>query len=474
VTLLVAGISADTVWMVSDTLITGGTIGLRDREYQIKCVPSHDGKALIGFAGDVHHGARLMEQAAGNPADIAVVNELLNGHREYPETEFVYGYIDERGPHLFKISGCEAHELPVAHIGRNEAFSDFQRIRHATEITPIPKAVEIFMLGSRAPGKIPNELHIATVSMLRLFVERSERNVGGWAVPYLLASDGAFMCGYGYSVSDPILDQVAPGAIVPHGTAEAGGYGLSVTELGHNEGMVVYWLQIPGGLVLTRQNGGFGKLEINGAPSVFKSVAHDAIGKSVDVFFGEKSHGRPDSVTVLHDALGQPTMAVAKRGQDISFSVLKVATPFKSTASLDFSREQGKGKTMSTQNLTLTLSEDGHSARLALLENGKPVGQTTVNVSELDNVIAGLGEIRVAMSEQVSAEPNRTPGMRELMIVDPAWRTEMPVHPDLDGIVVRLRHTAFGWLTFLLPNHEADALATWLSKNTKNRGNDMK
>lgn len=473
-TLLVAGIDADNVWIVSDTLISGGAIPLRDREYQLKCVASHDGKALIGFAGEVHHGTRLMEQAAGRPTGAATVQELLFGHREYSWCDFLYGYLDEHGPHLIKISGGEAHELPVAHIGEPEAFAEFQRIRHTTEIDPIPKAVEIFMFGSRAPNAIPNELRVVTVSMLRLFVERSERDVGGWAVPYVLGREGVYMCVYGYSVSDPILDKVAAGAVVPHGTADAGGYSLSVTELAHNEGMVVYWLQIPGGLILVRQKGGFERFEINGPPSVFKSAALDKIGKPVDVFFGETPLGRPESVTVLHDAEGKPGMAVAKRGQDISFSVLNVETVFKSTVSLDFSREQAKGKTMSTKNLTLALSEDGNNALLTLLKNGNPVGETTVNVSELDNVIAGLGEIRAAMVEQVSAEPMRTAGMRELMVVDPAWRTERPVHSDLDGIVLRLRHVAFGWLTFLLPHHEASALGEWLSRNAKKPEGDVK
>jgi hypothetical protein len=70
-------------------------------------------------------------------------------------------------------------------------------------------------------------------------------------------------------------------------------------------------------------------------------------------------------------------------------------------------------------------------------------------VSELDNVIAGLGEIRAAMVEQVSAEPKRTAGMRELMVADPAWRTERPVHSDLAYISFAsprslcTRHVAF-------------------------------
>jgi ATP-dependent protease HslVU (ClpYQ) peptidase subunit len=77
-TLLVGGISGASVWMVADTSITGGTIQLRERENQIKIVPSDVGRALIGFAGDRHHGARLMEQARLQPAGTLTVQALLS------------------------------------------------------------------------------------------------------------------------------------------------------------------------------------------------------------------------------------------------------------------------------------------------------------------------------------------------------------------------------------------------------------
>jgi hypothetical protein len=43
-TLIVAGISAGTAWMVSDTLITGGDIPLRDRQYvtSVSAEPKQD------------------------------------------------------------------------------------------------------------------------------------------------------------------------------------------------------------------------------------------------------------------------------------------------------------------------------------------------------------------------------------------------------------------------------------------------
>jgi hypothetical protein len=48
-TLLVAGISENVLWMVADTFVTGGPLETRAYEHQIKVVPSQDGGALIGF-----------------------------------------------------------------------------------------------------------------------------------------------------------------------------------------------------------------------------------------------------------------------------------------------------------------------------------------------------------------------------------------------------------------------------------------
>ena len=65
---------------------------------------------------------------------------------------------------------------------------------------------------------------------------------------------------------DPILTQLGPGSAVPHGTAEAGGFGLSVTELGKRNGVVVYWLQMPGGVVFVREPETYTEHEFKGPP----------------------------------------------------------------------------------------------------------------------------------------------------------------------------------------------------------------
>jgi hypothetical protein len=78
-----------------------------------------------------------------------------------------------------------------------------------------------------------------------------------------------------------------------------------------------------------------------------------------------------------------------------------------------------------------------------------------------------LGEVRAIMSQPVPAEPPNVAGAREAVIVDPAWRTNTAVHPSLDGILLRLRHLGFGWVTFLLPHHEALGLGQWLADHSK-------
>jgi hypothetical protein len=451
--------------MVSDAAITGGDIPLRDREYEIKILPSLDGKALIGFAGDQHHGTRILRAAAKSGAGQQTIGGLLAEHLQYPSVDIAYGYVDEQGPHLFRISEGAARELATFHVGNSGAFVHFQRIRHAAEIDPAPKAVEIFMLGASAP--IPEPLHIATVAMLRLFTENPERDVGGWALPYMLTPDGVFLCGYAYSVSDPILADVAPGSLVPHGTSEAGGFCLSVTELGHGEGLVVYWRQLPGGYLFVRNGTAIEKIKIVGNPSEFKEAALRAIGKPVEIWFGDKPVGRPDSVTMMTGDDGKPAIAIARRGNNLSFSVLNVETFFHSKASINFSPDRKMQDGIVLGNLKISLAEDNGSAALEIVQDGRSIARASLQASELETLLAHLAEMRAAMPTQIAPEPPTGPGAQELVIVDPAWRTDFSIHPDLDGILIRLRHLGFGWLTFLLPHHEAKSLGSWLSTSAK-------
>ena len=82
-------------------------------------------------------------------------------------------------------------------------------------------------------------------------------------------------------------------------------------------------------------------------------------------------------------------------------------------------------------------------------------------------MLAALGEARAIMRDGVPIKTPEQRSARELVILDPAWRTEPQLHPSLAGIFLRLRHPGFGWLTFLLPHHEAQSLGKWLTKNAQ-------
>lgn len=454
--------------MVSDTAITGGTIGARERVYGIKIVPSQDGRALVGYSGDAHHGTRLVDSAASVSGPSEAIAILAEGHREYPSVSFAYGYIDEGGPRLVRVSEGQVQELRTFHIGLPEAFEHFQKIRHDAEIDPTPEAVRTFVCGARGHEPVPSELSIAITSMLRLFAEREGHDVGGWPVPYLLTKEGAFFCSYAFAVSDPILTKIGPGSVLPHGTAEAGGFGLSVTELGDRKGMVVYWLQRPGGTVFLKRAKGYEAVDFDGSPSQFKERALATIGQPVDIFFSQKPHGMPESITVMRDEAGVPSIAIAKHGDSFSFSVLNVGTPFRSRAQVSLKPDSAADKPggqLSTDQVSIELADDKKNATLKLVQGGQPANQINLLPTELEAIITTLGEARAVMPIGVPAEPRQDAGTREIMVIDPAWRTAPTIHSALNGIILRLRHPGFGWLTFLLPHHEALSLGKWLTEH---------
>ena len=86
-----------------------------------------------------------------------------------------------------------------------------------------------------------------------------------------------------------------------------------------------------------------------------------------------------------------------------------------------------------------------------------------LDAAGLDALIAILGSARASMKEQVGAEPNIPPTTSEVIVIDPALRSDWPPHPSLQGLM--LRHLHFGWVSFPLPHHEAATLGEWLSKN---------
>ncbi|MEQ1754688.1 MAG: hypothetical protein ABL973_11205 [Micropepsaceae bacterium] len=465
--LLVGSVEGDSVWMVSDAVITGGTIELRDRVYELKIVPSLDGMGLAGFAGDTAIGSKLIFEASDYPSGAEAVEILRRGTVDYPSVDFGYAFRDDSGPHLIRISGGEVQEVATLHLGIDAAFSQFQRIRHSIEIDPAPLAITKLLCAVRGHQTPPNGLPKAIGAMQRLFAERPERDVGGWAVPYVLTGEGARLCSYSYSVSDPILDRAAPGALIGHGTAEAGGFNLSVTELGSAEGLVVYWVQGRQGVVFRRSDCKFECHRFSGSPSAFKLAANQALNISIDLWFGDTPAGPIKRITIMHDQSGRPAIAVADHGNCFTFSALQTVDPFQSTAVLPLNGQlvnrTMNGQSMNTK-LGVSLSDDAMSVQVRVGDSGADATEVSLSAQDLDKLMFNLSEVRSRMLEQVSREPCQ-PGTFEIGVIDPAWRTQRPSHPGLNGIELRLRHVGLGWVCFILPYHEARNLGTWLVEN---------
>jgi hypothetical protein len=460
-TLLVAGINENVLWMVADTFVTGGSLDARAYEHQIKVIPSEGDNALIGFAGDQHNGASAIETARVLSGGHNVAEYLHSVAREYP-VEFAYGYRDNAELRLLKITSREVVELNALYLGHAEAFNQFQEIRHRTEIDPVPKAIQTFMFGTASKDKPPDALSQSTAAMLRLFFERPERDVGGAAIPYLLGPDGTFLCDYGYAVSDPITDQLMRGDPVLHGTSTGGGFSLSVASLNRQQGIVVYWLQKPGGFIFLRDGRGYKTIEIDGSPSEFREQVRHELKLDAHVFFSDKRNaGKPDGLTILHDQNGKPVMVAARYGRDLEFAAIDPSTDFRTKPmSVDF----GGDEELKCSVATTAVGEDGRSATVKFTSGTSY--ETTYDAKQLDELITTLATVRSRLSDAVPLDP-REGQRQERVVIDPAWRTDHPPHPSLDGLLIRLRHVGLGWATFLLPHHEAAALGEWLTKNAR-------
>ncbi len=452
--------------MVADTAITGVAVPLQQPECGLKIVPAIDGRALIGFAGEPTDGFRLIHAAAALPAGSETVRTIAEWLKSSPSVSIAYAYLDDAEPHLVSIDSGHFVEKPTLHLGVDEAFEHFQRARHDPAIDPVPEAIAHFVCVARDEIEVPDALVGSIHGLMRVFVERSERDVGGWPLAYVLSTRGLSLCNYSYSVSDPVLKTAVPGSAVPHGSAEEGGFSLSVTDFDHGRGVVVYWLQKPGGTVYVCEGEGYNAYSFDGRPCEFKERVLASLGKPIDVFVSDQSIGRPDRILMLRDENGDPCMAIAQSGRSFSVSVLNVATPFRTRASFtfgDFSPDREMKMTTKEAEISMRAQPEQRKALLTIRLRDATHVELELTADELSEFISMMGLIRSNVPDPVAAEPCREAGTQEMVVPDPSWRTETSPHSSVPGIILRLRHWGFGWLTFLLPPHEVRNLGKYLA-----------
>jgi hypothetical protein len=454
--LVVASAEGGSVWMVSDAAISDPKNPLRLHCDLPKVEVSHDRAALVGFAGNNAHGAaRLTRQACAEAAGDLGLRVLIRGSRDDANVEFAYAFLDPSGPRLFRVVHGAAEPRIVVNLGSKSALGTFQRIRHG-ELDPYaPNALKTFMCHAEEQA-VPAGLRRAIVSMLDLFVTRTERDVGGLAIPYLLTKSGPRFCAYGYGVSDPIFDQIVPGSLIPHGTPEGGGTSLSVTQSDDGAGIVAYWRQLPGGLVLLRSADGYERYDFAGSPMAFKDAVRTTLGRSTRLWVEDQEAGPVKALAVVRTEDDRLTAVIADHGDARTIAVHNLSTPFHFLVELSMKSiaDGPDGAPWSVR-----LSEDKRSVHLELRENEAEGVTIGLKPDELEALIRRLGYWREKMADQVPLDHRAV--TETFAVPNPVWRLERSPHPAL-GCLLSLRHTGFGWLSFVLPDHEARSMGRGL------------
>ncbi len=204
-TLLVAGTEGDHVWMVADTAISDPK-GFIYHRPKIKIVQNC---SLIGFAGDIIGWEFICKTIKLLPGK-DVLEFLRAKTAEYKDAlDFAYAYMDENNPVLFKVSNGKISERTRLYLGSQHAYNKFKNIQNSKTPDHAPDSLHTFIFEVHNPDVKPRELANAVHILLRLFPTQHARDVSGWATPFTLHKNGAERGNYYYSVSDPIINNLA-------------------------------------------------------------------------------------------------------------------------------------------------------------------------------------------------------------------------------------------------------------------------
>jgi hypothetical protein len=185
--------------------------------------------------------------------------------------------------------------------------------------------------------------------MFRLFPATNDREVGGWPTPYRLTGVGVELCNFLYTVTDPIVGKLAPGRVIPPGTAEGGGFGLSVSELGEGDGMIVYWRERRAGSVFVRNGARYLRHDFCGTVKDFKEAARDTLGRPIEILIGDEPNENTKPLRSLIDQDGHERIGLRSGTKGIDFVWLRNTDhPFRASRMLEadelWPEKSGKGR----------------------------------------------------------------------------------------------------------------------------------
>lgn len=472
-TLLIAQTDGTVAWMVADTAISNSLRDTRTREFRLKVVPGQ-GMSLLGYADNADRGAATVREAMSLRPGCEVLKVLTEVHMTYRDVEFAYAFIEDGTAKLFKIADGVAEQVQTLYLGDSSAYEAFQAIRHSEEIDHAPDSIHMFfawlsdqMSDERSNSIIPRLLISSIVAMQKLFVRSSDRGVGGVAIPFVISDRGPELLNYAYSVTDPITRELAFGSVIPHGTAEQGGYGVVVSQLAEKDGIVVYWPQRPGGTIHLRSKDRDDIYFFDGGPSEFIKAVKCKLGRDVSIFFGDGASGtnEPHSLRMIFDEKGLPCQAISSSDTEFSFSWLNTSEESFKMPFAELPIGIGTEFAEPPDGLQGTVTGDGERLKFSANDpNGLSV-ETSITAQQVDQLIRHLAQLRGQMKDKVSSDPE---GGVYPVSLNPTWRTFANVHPAFPGTCLSLRHEGLGWLMYWLPQHEAKALGEWIVTHGSN------
>jgi hypothetical protein len=329
-TLLLAKQDEDQIWMIGDTAVTDKTKSPRHRENAPKIYVA-EGPSLIGFAGDVRDAQDTIGKVLETDPGRRAIDLLLDGHRrslkELGErlcADFCYAFIERGVPQLVRVAKGKELACGALHLGSDHAFSRLSAFRQSRKLDHAPEALHNLIVSTRLQSAPSNNIMRNLSAIFRLFPASTERDVGGWPTPYRLTAEGAELCGVCFNVTDPIVSNLEPGDVIPHGSAEGGGFGFSLTELNRGAGLLAYWLQGQLGYVFLRESAAYHRHEFSGTPEAVKAAILKQLGLNADIWFSNSPLAAGAKPTaVLNDTLDRPRALITADTRNVQFTWLQ-------------------------------------------------------------------------------------------------------------------------------------------------------
>jgi hypothetical protein len=116
---------------------------------------------------------------------------------------------------------------------------------------------------------------------------------------------------------------------------------------------------------------------------------------------------------------------------------------------------------MARMELRLNADQSREHVTVEMWTDGKPVGHMLLDGATAEKHIHDMARHRAMLNDSVPTELD--PGARLEALIDPVWH--VPPNRIPEGRILALRHPGLGWLTFVLPDKEAQAIAEWLTKD---------